>query len=278
MPTPITLVTLGSLGLSGVNAAGAAQLRTQPKRLAVLSFLAVAGRTTGPVPRDRVVDVFWPDSDPGKARNSLRQTISFIRRSLGEDAVLGVGDDGLAVGSFISCDAIRFEELIDAGKREEAMSLFGGDFLPGVPVVGSRAFAAWLDERRVHYRKRAAKAAWDLSADAESRGDVKGAAFWGKRALAHSPFSESEVQRLLRLLQRVEDFAGAMRAFAGLQNALRKEFGATPAAETERIVAGIRAHMDPNAVEFVDQRAKPTQSHDRRGNSGEFPQSGGTNL
>jgi DNA-binding SARP family transcriptional activator len=265
MPTPVTLVTLGSLGLSGANAEGAAMLRTQPKRLAVLSFIAVAGRTAGPVSRDRVVEVFWPDSEPARARNSLRQTLSFIRRSLGEDAVVGVEDDGLAVGSFVSCDAIRFEELIDAGKREEAMSCYGGDFLAGVPVVGSRAFVAWLDERRLHYRKRAAKAAWDLSAEAESRSDSKGAAFWGKRALALSPFSESEVQRLVRLLERVGDFAGAMRAFAGLQNALRKEFGAAPAAETERLIAGIRARMDPNAIEFTDRRGRPRNSPDRRG-------------
>ena len=147
------------------------------------------------------------------------------------------------------------------------MALFGGDFLPGTPVASSAAFAAWLTERRVHFRKCAAKAAWDLSAETESRGDVKGAAFWGKRALALSPFSESEVQRLLRLLDRVEDFAGAMRAFSGLQNALRKEFGAVPAAETERLVSGIRARMDPNAVEFVDRRAQPRNSPDRRGDS-----------
>lgn len=264
MPKPVTLVTLGSLGLSGSNAAGAGRMRTQPKRLVVLIYLAIESRAKGPVARDQVTEVFWPDSDPSRARNALRQTLSFIRRSLGEDAVVGVGADRLAVADFVVCDAIRFEALIDSGKREEAMALFGGDFLPDAPVVDSRAFADWLDERRVHFRKCAAKAAWDLSDEAEARGDGKGAAFWGKRALSHSPFSESEVQRLIRLLNRVEDFAGAMRAYSGLQNALRKEFGATTSGETEAIVADVRARMDPNAVEF-GAHTRPRTAPDRRG-------------
>ncbi|MGH7505014.1 MAG: hypothetical protein ACRELX_05170, partial [Longimicrobiales bacterium] len=45
----------------------------QPKRLAVLAFLAVA-RPRGPQRRDALVGLFWAESDEASARRSLSQT------------------------------------------------------------------------------------------------------------------------------------------------------------------------------------------------------------
>ena len=237
------LVTLGTLAIERPDGSPVARLLDQPKRFAVLLYLLFS-RRGGSVSRDRIVGVFWPDADTTRARNALRQTLSFIRGCLGEKAVVGVGAHGLSAGSSLDCDALRFEALLDAGRREEALELYGGEFLPGFHISGSALFAAWVDGRRLHLSQRAAKAAWDLSSEHEARGALQGAAFWGKRALALSPFSESEVQRLVQLLGRVGDYTEALRAFHGLRQSLQAEFGAVPSAETARLIAELKARYE----------------------------------
>ncbi len=257
------IVTLGRLAVEHAPATSAKSLLSQPKRLAVLIYVMLAQRGSA-LSRDRLLAVFWPESDSTRARNALRQTISFIRTCLGPDAILGVGTQALLAAPHLACDVVQFETLLDAGRREDALRLFGGELLPGFHVTGAPEFVEWLDARREYLAQRAAKAAWDLSAECESRGDISDAAFWGKRALALSPFSESEVQRLLRLLDRIDDFAGAMRAYHGLERALQSEFGVNPSAETTRIAAAIRARYDAEAAARAASLGMRRTGTDRR--------------
>ncbi|MBW7933368.1 MAG: hypothetical protein H3C62_07090 [Gemmatimonadaceae bacterium] len=238
----IRIVTLGRLGFEGRKSDGCEALLSQPKRLAVLLYLLLSQRD-GSVSRDQVIGVFWPESDATRARNALRQALSFIRTCLGADAVVGVGAQGLAVAPRLSCDAVRFEAQLDTGRREDALRLYGGELLLGVHVAGAGGFEEWLDHRRLYLRQRAVRAAWELSAECEASGDGSGAAFWGKRALALSPFSEIEVQRLLKILHRVGDYAGVIRAFNGLQQAMLSEFGIGPSDETAQMAAAARAQL-----------------------------------
>jgi len=235
---PSLVVTLGRLGLEGPGAKHSARLFSQPKRLGVLLY-ALLSQRGGAITREKLIGVFWPESDASRARNALRQTLSFLRTVLGTDVIASVGAAGVAVSGALDCDAVRFESLLDANRKEEALRIYGGDFLPGFYIDGVQVFSEWLDARRRHLGQRAAKAAWDLSAECEARADAVNAAFWAKRALALSPFSESEVLRALRLLSRVGDYTGALRAFHGLQQSLLREFGAAPSAETARLAAEI---------------------------------------
>jgi DNA-binding SARP family transcriptional activator len=269
----VTLVTMGGVAVTGAAAPAAARLLSQPKRLAVLAYVTCS-RRGGAVTRAQVMEVFWPGSDSARARNALRQTLSFIRGCLGQDALLGEGAEELQVGASLSCDALRFEELLDAGKGEDAMPHYSGAFLEGFAPRGLPVFDEWIAAHRQHLKKRAAKAAWDLAAENEARQDAAAAAFWGKRALALSPFSESEVQRLLHLLERVGDFPGALRAFNGLQQVLRTQLGASPSIETARLLTVIRTRMELAGVHHApltetrrrgsDRRASPRNSADRR--------------
>jgi DNA-binding SARP family transcriptional activator len=260
--TTVTIVTLGRLGVEGAEPEVAQRVLAQPKRMAVLVYTLLSQRG-GTLSRDQLMGVFWPESSAERARNSLRQTLSFLRGSLGENSIISIGQNGLAAPS-MACDAGRFESLLDSNRREEALRVYGGDFLPGLYVEGSSAFTEWVEARRHHFSHRAAKAAWDLSADCEGRKDSRAAAFWGKRALALSPFSESEVQRLLRLLERIGDFAGALRAYQGLQVALRSEFGAQPSAETTRLADQIRKRVESEGLHIPSLLGTRRSGTDRR--------------
>lgn len=258
-----TLITFGRLGFSTGHDSDATALLNQPKRLALLLYVLLSQRG-GSIARDRVTSVFWPESDAIRARNALRQALSFVRSCLGQDMIISVGRDGLAVAPHLECDALNFERLLDANQKESALLLYGGEFLSGLHIAGSVAFSDWIDDRRQHFSRRAAKAAWDLSGECEARGELPRAAFWGKRALALSPFSESEVQRLLRLLERAGDFAGALRAFHGLQQALESEFGVKPSAETARLAASIRRRLESDGVHVQASLGTRRSGEERR--------------
>src|SRR5689334_7862084 len=74
-----------SLERDGAPYAGPA---TQRRRLAVLAMLAAS--ETG-VSRDRLTDYLWPEADPARARHSLDEALSGLRRELRSDALfLGV--------------------------------------------------------------------------------------------------------------------------------------------------------------------------------------------
>lgn len=266
MPTTghcATVLTLGSLGFEGSASADTDRLLRQPKRMAVLLYMLLSQRD-GWRSRDEITGIFWPESDATRARNALRQSVSFLRSCLGDEAVASVGLHGLAVRGSVACDAVRFEALLDEGRKEDALQLYRGDLLPGFHVAGSVAFSTWLDARRSHLSHRAAKAAWDLSAEREAQHDPSGAAFWGKRALALSPFSESEVQRLLRLLTRLGDFAGAIRAYRGLTSTLQDELGVAPSTETVRLVTGIMARAEATGGDLPSVPGARRFSADRR--------------
>jgi DNA-binding SARP family transcriptional activator len=258
-----TVITFGRLGVIGPQSADAARLLSQPKRVALLLYVLLSQRG-GALSRDQVIGTFWPESDSTRARNALRQSLSFVRGCLGDEAVVSIGAQGLAVSASVTCDAVRFESLLDAGRKDEALGLYGGEFLPGFHGGGSFAFNEWLDARRQQLSQRAAKAAWDLSEEREASGDLAEAAFWGKRALALSPFSESEVQRLLRLLMRVRDFAGALRAYLGLQQALETEFGCRPSADTARLAAEIKRQIEAEGMHVPSLLGTRRMGTDRR--------------
>ena len=60
------------------------EVLAQPKRVALLAYLVVEGQRV-PVPRDRLLALFWPESDEARARNALSQALHHLRQALGTD-------------------------------------------------------------------------------------------------------------------------------------------------------------------------------------------------
>ena len=131
------LLTLGTLDLRRDDGTGLLSVVSQPKRIGLLCYLALA-RPRGFHRRDTLLPLFWPEADDEHARASLRQAVHYLRRSLGEQVVLSRGDEevGLAAGE-LSCDAVAFEEALEAGEAERALGLYQGELLPGLFVGGA---------------------------------------------------------------------------------------------------------------------------------------------
>ncbi|TIT85121.1 MAG: transcriptional regulator, partial [Mesorhizobium sp.] len=110
---------------------------------AILAYLA---RCPGmAAPRERLADLLWSDSDSEHSRNSLRQTLSVLRRDLsraGMDLVHSRKElIGLAPGA-VRVDVEDFETGLLARSAQElqtALALYTGPFLDGF-YLGSNAF------------------------------------------------------------------------------------------------------------------------------------------
>lgn len=232
------LRTLGSLDLRGGDAARMRAVLAQPKRLGLLVYLALA-RPRGFHRRDSIIAVFWPEHDSDHARNALRQSLHSLRQSLGAEVLDARGDSDVGIDwSRFSCDADEFEASLLAGRPVEALELYRGDLLPGfsLPV---REFDEWLDAERSRLRRRAAAAAWELSAHAASSGDLSMAVQWARHVAAFSPDDEAAVQRLMSLLARAGDRTGVARVYENFRKRLADDFDMEPSAELEAIAKGV---------------------------------------
>ncbi|HET6578914.1 MAG TPA: hypothetical protein VFG66_11350 [Gemmatimonadales bacterium] len=88
---------------------------------------------------------------------------------IGEDVLLGVGEELSIDGDRFRCDAVEFERLVATGESGRALSIYEGDFLAGFCVADISAdLEEWVDRTRVRLRRHAATAA-RLRARAQAR-------------------------------------------------------------------------------------------------------------
>src|SRR5689334_22674593 len=84
------LVTFGRLALVLPDGTNESSLTTRRRKLALLAYLALQRR---PTPRSVLLHVFWGERDEDRARNSLSDALSHLRRVLGEDVIITRGAD-----------------------------------------------------------------------------------------------------------------------------------------------------------------------------------------
>lgn len=231
----------GSLDLRRSDGHELRSVLAQPKRLALLAYLAVA-TPRGFHRRDKLLPLFWPEADQEHARGSLRKAIHVLRHALGEGALLSRGDEeiGLASGE-LWCDAAAFEQALDTGAAEQALALYRGDLLSGLHLSHSPEFDRWLEAERGRLRQRARGAARELARLEERNGNEAKATYWYRRALALFPDDESDLQALVRLLDGSGDRAGALREYDLFARRLADELEVEPSPESRALIEKIRA-------------------------------------
>jgi len=241
----IRLTAVGRLDLQGPDGRSIQPILQQPKRLALLLYLALAG-PGGFRSRDTVLAMFWPESDANRARGALNQALHVLRRWLGRDVIVNRGPGEIGVASeALWCDAVAFPAALDAGDDEGALALYRGELLPGFHVGDAPGFERWMEEERARMKRLAAAAAWRLAEAEERKGNGLGAVEWARSAVALSGNDEVLVRRLIELLDRVGDRAGSLEVFESFAQWLAEEYEAEPSAETQRSIANIRARASP---------------------------------
>ena len=231
----------GAVSLTTDNGRDARSLVAQPRRLALLAYLAAA-TPRGTHRRDSLLALFWPELDQPRARAALRQSLYVLREVLGPAALVSHGNEevGLDFGA-AHCDVVDFDRSIESGHLSEALDVYRGHLLEGFFISDAPEFERWLETERARLQERASGAARTLVEQCEAGGDLAAAAHWARRAARLAPLDETLLRRLIGLLDRLGDRAGAVMAYEGFAKRLAQEYEAQPAAETQALMTAVRA-------------------------------------
>lgn len=212
------------------------------KAAALLKLLLLQRRR--PLPRARLCALFWPDADEAAARNSLNVTMHRLRRLLGPDIRVQLGDDGyrLVVPGGLELDTETFERLAVDGAQaeaeghaeralsayEQAARLYQSDLLPDIDACAVLGTAAQtLRDQRVQVLTR-------LAALREAAGNLHGALCAALRLLEQDPCNEAAHRQVMRCYARLDQPQAVERQYRRCLHTLHAQLGLGPADETVR--------------------------------------------
>jgi serine/threonine-protein kinase len=257
------MIELRTLGLLDLRDGAGTEIRSvlqQPKRLGLLTFLALASPRRYHR-RDSLLAMFWPDLDDVHARAALRRSLYYLRSAIGSEVIKGRGEEEVCVtADQLWCDAVAFDEGLRAEDLPRALELYGGDLLEGFHVSGAPNFQDWLDRERSRLRDAAARAAWSLADRAERSGNLDEAGHWGRRGYSLVPYDEDILCRLLGLLDRIGDRSGALRTYEDFARRVSLEYDLEPAVETRALVEAIRTRPTQSEITSPGEPAPQAES------------------
>jgi len=252
----IELRLLGLHGLRGPDGRQLSGLPGQPKRFALLAYLAI-GRGDGYHRRDSVAAMFWPDLDQFAARRALRNTLYHLREALGDDVIIARGDEAISINpAMLTSDVAQLRDAVDSHRYEEAVDCYGGMLLEGMHFVNAgEAFEEWLARERLNVTALVMSALGALIQRDELADNLSAAARWAQRACALDPDDERRMRVCMSLLERGGDTGGALRLYDTYARHLAAEFDAAPSAESVELAQRIRDGVRP-----VPGRREPRHS------------------
>lgn len=252
------LVTLGRLALLHPDGTEDPALGKRRRKLALLAVLA---RAEHPLERDFLIEMFWGDQDESRARHSLSDALSHLRRVLGPDSITARRND-VALGDAARL-AVDSHELVRAAAAKDArrvVELYRGPFLAFVHVPGSASFDQWLSRERDFFRSSFARAAASHCAALAGAGEWDECARVAVRWLDEVPLSADAALQLIRALSSDathEADARALEAYDQLAARLHREYETDPDPCVAEEAAAIAARLASRSTshEAVDSMA-----------------------
>lgn len=249
----ISVRTLGAFDIRDADGRGLPVGR-QPKRQAVLLYLLLA-RPRGLHRRDTLLAMFWPESNRTRASHALSQALNWLARIVGPDAIVRPTTEEIGIDSgTVTCDAWAFCDAVAAGDAERALSLYGGELLPGLNVPGPSEFERWLDAERRYLGRRAVEAAVRLISASRQTGDDTGALHWARRRLELEPWSDAALRDVLDCHEQLNDPAAAVLAYDEFTRRLANDLGLKPSKETVDRMARLREEHVPGEPPYPPKR------------------------
>lgn len=204
------------------------------KARALMAIVALAPGVS--VPRERLASLLWSDRGEPQARSSLRQTLTVLRKEIGEDGepLLGGSDERVefAAGT-VTSDAQSFCRLALSNDRDtlrEAVALWQGELLADL-MIADPSFEDWVAVERNRFRDlMIATLERLISLEAPD-----GRAGLAKRLVALDPLREASHLTLMRALAEAGDRAQALQHYAACRDLLKQELGISPGAEIEAL-------------------------------------------
>lgn len=242
------LITLGRLTLLRPDGTEEASLVTRRRKLAVLTLLALSPR---PLTRDRLAGLFWGEQDDDKARHSLADTLSHLRRILGKEAItLRQEEVALAETAPLAVDVREFRAALAAHDPARAAALYGGPFLDGVYVDRSPEFDDWASRERDRLAREFAQAAKEACAADRDAGSDSRRAETALRWLGAEPLSDDAAVHLIEARSAAgtpEALVAAVGEFDRLAATLKRDYTLGPGPRSTALAAELRTRLAAQA-------------------------------
>ena len=222
------------------------------KSEALLTYLAMSPgeRHT----RDQLAGLFWSDRGEDQSRNSLRQSLSAIKKSLGsiDPSPLVIEHNEVSiVPNVIDVDALEMAQLIDDNSPQSvvrAAGLYKGEFLEGL-VIRDPVAEQWLANERGQYHLMSVVALENLLAHQIATGEMRHATETGEKLVNLDPLRESAWRQLMQAYAVMGERNHALMAYKRCASILRKNLDIEPSQETTEIHVAIReGHIDAAPV------------------------------
>ena len=237
VPAKCRLSLLGRFELIGPDG----RVDLPSKKLAgLLAYLACTAPE--PQPREKLATLLWGSHFEAQARQNLRQALSRLRRTLGQDALLSDGEKVSLAPGAVDCDATRLEALIREGSRDSlsaAADLYKGQLLADLTVTEA-AWAEWVAEEQRRLE--------GLALDAMIRlGELEGksgmhdlALAAASRAISINNLREDAHRVAIRALAGAGRRADALKRYEDLAKQLKSELDVEPDTLTKALELELR--------------------------------------
>ena len=222
------------------------------KATALLAYLAFTGR---PSRRDTLAGLLWPETNPDRARATLRRTLSTLKSALGgrwleidRDAVELTGEgiwfDVAELRRRVALTEIHGHAANETCPAcleplEAAVALDRGPFFAGFGLRDSAAFDDWQQLAGAELQREVASVLDRLADVVAVAGNPTQAISYAQRRLALDPLHEPAHRQLLRLLADTGDRQGAMEQYRTCVRILDRELGVRPLDETTALYHAI---------------------------------------
>ena len=226
----------------------------------LLAYLALAPGIRHP--RERLINLLWSDRSEEQARNSLRQCLSAIKKSLGDSADLILQIDRTTVSlkpGLIDVDALEFEQLAMQGDFESlstAAGLYRGEFLEGISIRDA-ASQDWLDGERARFKRQFVEILTNLGETQLISHDFSAAIKSTERLVEQDPLGESGWRLLMRSYADNGDRSHALQAYKRCQKSIRDELDVDPEAATIELRDQIAGGVGRPAPVLADKPVLP---------------------
>lgn len=239
--------------LGGLRLARSGQVITRfraSKNGSLLAFLAL--RRGQPIPRDTLVEEFWPGAAIEDGRNSFRVALNSLRRQLEPAGVMPgsvLQTSRIHVGlnpDAYTTDVAEFEGLIRTASADTtptdkalaalraAVDLYQGDFMADWGDDWIEAERVRLAEMHLAALNRLVRACVDAR-------QYDQALAFARRAVAADPLHERWHRTLMRLHIAMGNPASALRQMDEMRRILAAELGMAPSAQSEALAEEARA-------------------------------------
>ena len=230
----------------------AANLALTRKAKALIAYLALASGQ--PQSREKLADLLWGGSAEEQARTSLRQSLSVIRKALGDDhagCLVAEGDRLALDPARIELDVTAFEDQAsaeDPAALERAAALYRGDLLDGFSLK-EEAFEAWLRAERERLRALAVQCLARLLDRYGTTPDVERRIRAATGLLALDPLHEGAHRALMRAYAAQGRQSAALKQFERCREMLRRELAVQPEPATLDLAQEIRRQRATTVAE-----------------------------